>query len=239
MIGVSFYVQKSNPSILGISDRFARYIFCKIRRKYVLNTYDIRHVRLQATIFHKLSYTNKWLYATDNEVIVINYENDLEASTHTLGVGIVFDKINSKPNHCKYLTFSPNFCISNIYIRLNFFELFIYNLLKFSIFLIKHVQGFLSVVPIAVKKKNKNLWVTFFFISVKKFNTKFSISFPSNSYRENSKRHFRKYVVSVGILNFYKIMYTHTIQKSILLQNMKLRHEFTKLPYAYPYEEKD
>lgn len=41
-------------------------------------------------IFHKLSYTNKWLYATDNEVIVINCENDLEASTHTLeGVGIV------------------------------------------------------------------------------------------------------------------------------------------------------
>ncbi|KAE9544430.1 hypothetical protein AGLY_001609 [Aphis glycines] len=29
-------------------------------------------------------------------------------------------------------------------------------------------------------------------IQVKKFNTKFSISFPSNSYRENSKLHYRK-----------------------------------------------
>lgn len=56
----------------------------------VPNTCDIRHVSLQATIFHKLSYRNKWLYATDNEVIIINCENDLEANTHILeGVGVI------------------------------------------------------------------------------------------------------------------------------------------------------
>lgn len=81
------------PEIQSLHPRNLRPI-CEVQLlqdpKDVPKTCDIRHVRLQATIFHKLSYRNKWLYATDNEVIIINCDNDLEASTHTLvGVGVI------------------------------------------------------------------------------------------------------------------------------------------------------
>ncbi|XP_060859873.1 uncharacterized protein LOC132937056 [Metopolophium dirhodum] len=81
------------PEIQSLHPRNLRPI-CEVQLlqdpRDVPDTCDIRHVRLQATIFHKLSYRNKWLYATDSEVIIINCENDLEASTHTLeGVGII------------------------------------------------------------------------------------------------------------------------------------------------------
>ncbi|KAL4107224.1 hypothetical protein QTP88_017607 [Uroleucon formosanum] len=81
------------PEIQSLHPRNLRPI-CEVQLlqdpKEVPTTCDIRHVRMQATIFHKLSYRNKWLYATDSEVIIINCENDQEASTHLLeGVGII------------------------------------------------------------------------------------------------------------------------------------------------------
>ncbi|KAL4088779.1 hypothetical protein QTP88_023863 [Uroleucon formosanum] len=81
------------PEIQSLHPRNLRPI-CEVQLlqdpKEVPTTCDIRHVRLQATIFHKLSYRKKWLYATDSEVIIINCENDQEASTHLLeGVGII------------------------------------------------------------------------------------------------------------------------------------------------------
>ncbi|KAL4107964.1 hypothetical protein QTP88_018233 [Uroleucon formosanum] len=81
------------PEIQSLHPRNLRPI-CEVQLlqdpKEVPTTCDIRHVRLQATIFHKLSYRNKWLYATDSEVIIINGENDQEASTHLLeGVEII------------------------------------------------------------------------------------------------------------------------------------------------------
>jgi len=42
---------------------------------------------------------------------------------------------------------------------------------------------------------------------VKKFNTKFFINFPSNSYRENSKHHNMKHFTCVCILNVYENAY--------------------------------
>ncbi|KAE9532803.1 hypothetical protein AGLY_009884 [Aphis glycines] len=68
---------------------------------------------------------------------------------------------NLKTNHCKYLKFSPN-----IYIC------------KFSIFL-------MSIKKCWVLKKTLTFNTRFFIIKI--FNSKLSIRFPLNSYRENSK----------------------------------------------------
>lgn len=46
--------------------------------------------KIASNHFPQIKLPKQWLYATDSEVIIINCENDLEASTHTLeGVGIL------------------------------------------------------------------------------------------------------------------------------------------------------
>jgi hypothetical protein len=56
----------------------------------VPNNYEIRQFQLRTSIFHKLKYQNKWLYATTSKNIIINCEDDKESSTHILeGVGII------------------------------------------------------------------------------------------------------------------------------------------------------
>ncbi|KAE9544126.1 hypothetical protein AGLY_001815 [Aphis glycines] len=101
-----------------------------------------------------------------------------------------------------------------------------------------------------VLKKNQKSLVTFFFISVyssnfyeicqnhknlqiKKFNT---YSFPSNSNRENSKRYYRKNVISSRILNFYEIASDNDFKhlKYSFLFIKTLENLIQDFPYVWP-----
>ncbi|KAE9524024.1 hypothetical protein AGLY_015671 [Aphis glycines] len=95
------------------------------------------------------------------------------------------------------------------------------------------IQGSLRVILIIVKKKIKNLQI-FSCNFVKKFNTKFSISFPSSSCRENSKHHYRKnfkcilenltsYNLSQNIRIFNTKFLISVIHKNFCISNLELK----------------
>ncbi|KAE9541255.1 hypothetical protein AGLY_004500, partial [Aphis glycines] len=112
---------------------------------------------------------------------------------------------NSKTNHCKYLKFSPNIHVI-IYKPLKFFNF--YGKFSFEVS-IKKIFDDQKNLKILLKVPYELFIFHNFLISVyssnfyeicrnrktlqvKKFNTIFSISFPSSRYGENSKHHYRK-----------------------------------------------
>ncbi|KAF0736745.1 Uncharacterized protein FWK35_00022825 [Aphis craccivora] len=118
--------------------------------------------------------------------------------------------LNSKTNHCKYLKFTPNAFNSVIYIHQNIMTFLsylktteIFDLSDFSFFFLKFK---FQIYEICQNREN---------LQIKKFNIKFSISFASNSYKANLKRHYRK-----NFSNFHIAM----LSKNMLFENSKLTY---------------
>ncbi|KAE9524725.1 hypothetical protein AGLY_014775 [Aphis glycines] len=123
------------------------------------------------------------------------------------------------------LSKTRKFAILKIWYKVLHKFFFKYLQLKFSIFLknffdpikilvnfiqsssyFKFCQKFVKIMKICKLFCNSKFIKLFVFISnVKKFNTKFSVSFASKSYRENFKLHYRKNVLSTDKSSPFRI----------------------------------
>ncbi|KAE9545119.1 hypothetical protein AGLY_000662, partial [Aphis glycines] len=109
----------------------------------------------------------------------------------------------SKTNHCQYLKFSPNVYTTEIF---DFYEIFFFEVHN------PFLKAFI---------------VQFFTISVeiaKICNNKISMNFPSSNYRENSKHHYRKNLISIKF--FWLNQNTCKFNTKFLISHRNINHLF-------------
>ncbi|KAE9525006.1 hypothetical protein AGLY_015056, partial [Aphis glycines] len=150
--------------------------FC-FKKEFTIKLYTIRKAESMGR--GKLP-NNKWIYLNyfqKNEKTQSDGKTGIFTQNQFSTKSIFLYNCNSKTNHYKYLNFHEMFMLAlSIHIFFFFFEI---SIKKIENLIQNLVQVFLNRFKFKFLQK-------FIYSEVKKFNTKCSISFPSNNYRENS-----------------------------------------------------